>query len=402
MDDTAARATAQAQDTELAQLRARLAEAHAELSEMRERDAHLRMAMEASRVVAYQWDIRRDRVTRLRSSSAPGQALEDAGNFESIVARVHPEDQAKFRADIAAALASPDGVYRTEVRYRRADGQLRWVSESGRVVRDAEGQPVRMVGITFDVTDRREAEDALRRADAVLREQGTRKDDFLAMLAHELRNPLAPIRNAVQILRLVPQGDPAATRARDMIERQMVHLVRLVDDLLEVSRVARGKIILRRKRIDLRAVVQDALEASASLLAARGHVVESAVPDTAVEVDGDATRLAQVLSNLLNNAAKYTDAGGRVTVMLRTVGGNALIEVADTGRGLDAIELGRVFELFYQAERDVDRAEGGLGLGLSLVRNLVELHGGEVQASSPGRGLGSTFTVRLPLEAPHP
>jgi signal transduction histidine kinase len=222
------------------------------------------------------------------------------------------------------------------------------------------------------------------------------------MLAHELRNPLAPIRNAVQILRLAPHGDPAAIRARDMIERQTVHLVRLVDDLLEVSRVARGKIILRRKRIDLRAVVNDALEASASLLSARGHAVESTLPPAPVEMDGDATRLAQVLSNLLNNAAKYTDAGGRVSVTLRTVAGNALIEVADTGRGLDPVELGRVFELFYQAERDVDRAEGGLGLGLSLVRNLVELHGGEVQASSPGRGRGSTFTVRLPLEAPHP
>jgi signal transduction histidine kinase len=382
---------------QLAELRSRLAEAHAELAEMRDRDAHLRMAMEASRVVAYQWDIRRDRVMRLRGTSVPGQALEDAGDFESVVARVWPGDQAAFRADIAAALASEDGIYRTEVRYRRADGVVRWISESGRVVRGPDGKPSSMTGFTLDITERKEAEEALRRADALLREQNTRKDEFLAMLAHELRNPLAPIRNAVQIMRLVPPGDAAATTAREMIERQLAHLVRLVDDLLEVSRVSRGKITLRRSRIDLRAVVRDSLEAASALLTARGHAVESRQPPEPVMLDGDATRLAQVVSNLLNNAAKYTDSGGRVAIDLAVVMGEARLAIADTGRGLDAAEISRVFELFYQGARDMDRAEGGLGLGLSLVKALVELHGGRVTAESPGRGRGSTFTVWLPL-----
>ncbi len=386
--------------TEPDEMLRRLAEAHAHVAELRDRDAHLRIAMEASQVVAYQWDIRADRVTRLRSIHEPGEAMEDAGTFESVVARVFPEDQARFRSDIGAALVSADGLYRTEVRYRRADGEIRWVSETGRVVRGPDGQPARMMGITFDVTERKNAEEALRAAEAMLREQSERKDEFLAMLAHELRNPLAPIRNAVQILRMLGDVPQPAQKAHAIIDRQVSHLVRLVDDLLDVSRVSRGKISLHLATHDLRDVVGHALEVSRPLIDARRHEVAIEMPNEPVRVHGDFTRLAQVLSNLLNNAAKYTDAGGRVALRLEATSGEAVVTVGDTGRGLEAEALERVFDLFYQAERDLDRAEGGLGLGLSLVKSLAELHGGTVRAESAGRGHGSRFSVRLPLLTP--
>jgi signal transduction histidine kinase/ActR/RegA family two-component response regulator len=382
--------------TELAELRSEVARLTALLAELRQRDAHLRIAMQGSNVVAYEWNIVQDRVTRLRSSSEPGAALEDAGNFESVVARVLEEDQQTFRNDIAAALASDDGGYRTEVRYQRPDGEIRWVSESGRVLRDEQGRSERMVGVTFDITDRKHAEEALRQAEGQLREQAERKDEFLAMLAHELRNPLAPIRNAVQILRLIGTSESKADKAYDIIERQVGQLVRLVDDLLDVSRVSRGKVTLHRETIDLRDVARHALDTSQPLLSARGHAVQLSLPSEPVRVLGDAGRLAQVLSNLLNNAAKYTDAGGRVEVAV-TQEEEAVITVRDNGRGLDAADQARVFDMFYQAERDLDRSEGGLGLGLALVKRLVELHGGAVRAPSPGRGLGSAFSVRLPL-----
>ena len=382
--------------TELAELRSEVARLTALLAELRQRDAHLRLAMQGSNVVAYEWNIVQDRVTRLRSSSEPGAALEDAGNFESVVARVLEEDQQTFRNDIAAALASVDGGYRTEVRYQRPDGQIRWVSESGRVLRDEQGRSERMVGVTFDITDRKLAEEALRQAEAQLREQAERKDEFLAMLAHELRNPLAPIRNAVQILRLIGTSESKADKAHDIIERQVGQLVRLVDDLLDVSRVSRGKVTLHKETIDLRDVARHALDTSQPLLSARGHAVQLSLPSEPVLVLGDAGRLAQVLSNLLNNAAKYTDARGRVEVAV-TQEEEAVITVRDNGRGLDATDQARVFEMFYQTERDLDRSEGGLGLGLALVKRLVELHGGAVRVQSPGRGLGSVFSVRLPL-----
>jgi len=382
---------------ELAELRAQVASLSAALADLRQRDAHLRCAMQASNVVAYQWDIVHDSVTRLRSSSEPGVALEHAGSFEAVVAKVLPEDQPAFRADIAAALTSADGLYRTELRYRRPDGALRWVSESGRVLRDDTGRPTLMVGITFDITDRKQAELALQQAEAQLREQGQHKDEFLAMLSHELRNPLAPIRNAVQILRLTGPQERHAGLACDIIDRQVGQLVRLVDDLLDVSRSSRGKIALQPETIDLREVARHALDTSQSLITARGHAVQLALPDEPVAVMGDPARLAQVFTNLLNNAAKYTDAGGRIELRLARQADRAIVAVHDNGRGLDAATQRRVFEMFYQAERDRDHSDGGLGLGLSLVKSLVELHGGTVQAHSAGRGQGSVFSVHLPL-----
>ncbi|MFO0796660.1 MAG: ATP-binding protein [Gemmataceae bacterium] len=251
--------------------------------------------------------------------------------------------------------------------------------------------PVRVVVSHEDVTTRREAEEALKDADR-------RKNEFLAMLAHELRNPLAPIRNSLHILRLV--GGAEATGVHDMMDRQVAHMVRLVDDLLEVSRITRGKIDLRRAPVELAAVVRTAVETSRPLIDAASHTLTVDVPADGLVVDGDAVRLAQVFANLLNNAAKYTEPGGAVRVAARRVGADAVVTVSDTGAGIPPEMLARVFDLFTQIDRTDARAQGGLGIGLTLVKSLVELHGGRVAVRSDGPGKGSEFEVRLPA-LPH-
>jgi len=229
-----------------------------------------------------------------------------------------------------------------------------------------------------------------------LKEADLRKDEFLATLAHELRNPLAPIRNGLQILRMAPEG-PRAEDVRGMMDRQLTHLVRLIDDLLDVSRVSRGRIDLRKVRMQLQDAVQSALEASRPLIDAGDHHLILDIPDTPLWVEGDLTRLAQVVSNLLNNAAKYTPSGGEIRLTVRQQDGRADIEVADNGLGIEADMLPRVFDLFTQVDRHLDRSQGGLGIGLALVSKLVEMHGGISQAASGGPGKGSAFTVSLPL-----
>jgi signal transduction histidine kinase/DNA-binding response OmpR family regulator len=231
------------------------------------------------------------------------------------------------------------------------------------------------------------------------------KNEFLSMLAHELRNPLAPIRNSVNIMRAAAD-DPAQLQwAAGVIERQVGHMVRLVDDLLDISRINRGKIRLRRDPVDVAAVVSQAVEASRPEIDARHHELNVMVPSQPLHINGDPTRLAQVVTNLLNNAAKYTRPGGRIWLAVETADGppagrNAVIRVRDTGIGIPPAMLGTVFDLFTQGDHSLDRSEGGLGIGLTLVRRLVELHGGSVRATSDGPGLGSEFTVWLPVAVP--
>ncbi len=232
-----------------------------------------------------------------------------------------------------------------------------------------------------------------------LREADRRKDDFLAMLAHELRNPLAPVRNAVEILRLAQTVDPSVTHARDVISRQVSHMVRLVDDLLDVARIARNKIELRLDRCDLTAIVRQTAEDYRPTLVATGIHLQVDLPSEPVMLTGDATRLAQIFGNLLHNSGKFTPAGGNVHLNIERDDSTkmAIVRVADSGIGLDPKVIGQLFEPFIQADQSLDREKGGLGLGLALVRGLVELHHGTVTAESPGLGLGSTFVVRLPL-----
>jgi PAS domain S-box-containing protein len=235
-----------------------------------------------------------------------------------------------------------------------------------------------------------------------LKEADRRKDDFLAMLAHELRNPLAPIRTAVKVLHLKGSDVPEARGARQIIDRQVEHLTRLIDDLLDVSRITLNKLALRQQPVELSEVITAAVESSRSFIEQRGHELTVSLPPEPVCVNGDLVRLAQVFLNLLNNAAKYTEHGGRIWLTAERQQDHAVVRVTDTGVGIPADKLPRLFEMFYQVDASLERAHGGLGIGLSLVRRLVEFHGGSVEARSDGPGKGSEFTVRLPVlvEAP--
>jgi two-component system, chemotaxis family, CheB/CheR fusion protein len=256
---------------------------------------------------------------------------------------------------------------------------------------DAHGQVVGWVAAITDITDRHQLEEALREADR-------RKDEFLATLAHELRNPLAPIRNAVQILQMQGPPDPTLQWARAVIDRQAQQLARLVDDLLDVSRISRGKIELRKERVEVSAIVERALETSRPFIEAAGHQLTVTFPLEPLLVVADLTRMAQALSNLLNNAAKYTRAGGHIHLSAGRAGEEAVIKVGDDGVGIPPEMLSRIFELFTQVDTSLERAQGGLGIGLTIARSLVEMHGGRIEAASDGPGHGSEFTVRLPLE----
>jgi two-component system CheB/CheR fusion protein len=307
---------------------------------------------------------------------------------QSYLDAIHGEDRARIRE---AARRHRHGEYTNEeYRVLRADGSVRWVWDRGFPIWDQAGQVYRVCGIAEDITARKQAEEALKEADR-------RKDEFLAMLAHELRNPLAPIRTALEIMRMAGATGPQVEPARQMIERQVQQLVRLVDDLLDVSRFTRGKIDLRKESVDLAAVVAQALETSRPHLDARRHELTVSLPPEPLCLEADPTRLAQVFANLLNNAAKFTEEGGRVALAAERQGPEVVLRVRDTGIGMTEEMLARAFDLFAQADRALDRSHGGLGIGLTLARRLVQMHGGSVQAFSDGPGKGSEFVVRLPL-----
>jgi PAS domain S-box-containing protein len=305
-----------------------------------------------------------------------------------------PPDRADELAHVLEAARSGRRVGPYETERLRKDGSRIDVSITASPFRDDAAEIVGVATIARDITERKRSEAALREADR-------RKDEFLATLAHELRNPLAALSNALHALRL---GKDAALQegARRVMERQLTHLVRLVDDLLDVSRITTGKIELRRERVALPAIVDAAVETSQALIEQRGQRLTVTLPDTPIVVDADPTRMAQVLANLLNNAAKYTDRGGHLALTVRRERDEAVITVEDDGIGIAPEMLPRLFEIFSQAHPADERSQGGLGIGLSLVRALVRLHGGSVAAHSDGLGRGSRFTVRLPVatEAP--
>jgi PAS domain S-box-containing protein len=282
------------------------------------------------------------------------------------------------------------GAAEAEYRYRHPTRGLRWIHcRAGRV---DEGMSKLIVGISLDVTERRKAEEELKDANQ-------RKDEFLAMLAHELRNPLAPIRNAAQILRAHSTGQPELEWARTVIDRQTRHLVRLVDDLLDVSRMVRGKIVLKKSNVEIAELIQHALDTSQPLIRSRRHQLHVNLPPASLTIEGDLTRLAQAVANLLNNAAKYTDEGGQIWLDVWTYKREVVLRVRDSGPGISPTLLPHVFDLFTQAERTLDRAQGGLGIGLTLVKLLIEMHGGTVEARNSDTGLGAEFMVRLPANA---
>jgi PAS domain S-box-containing protein len=261
----------------------------------------------------------------------------------------------------------------------------------------ADGAVVAVAGTTRDITDRQAADQSIREQARRLAESDRSKDEFLATLSHELRNPLAPLRNSIALLRRASHGENRAAPIHDMMERQVNHLVRLVDELLELSRISRGTLSLRDERVDLSTVVRNALEITAPLVQAAGHELAAELPDAPVCLQGDEVRLVQILVNLLDNAVKYTEPGGRLAIRAEQVDGMVTITVSDNGIGIAPEALPRMFEMFSRGDRDVARVQGGLGIGLALSRRLTEMHKGTLEACSDGVGKGSVFTVRLPV-----
>ena len=343
------------------------------------------------------------------TTNAEGEVVEDLPSWRDLTGqtpdetfgfgwheRVHPEDAEQVMRVWRDSLATGE-PHVQEFRVQARDGSWRDVRARAVPVRGASGQIREWVGTLIDVTERRAMERELRQRAEELAAADRRKDEFLAMLGHELRNPLAPMINALGILRARGMAGPHGERMRDLLERQVRHLARLVDDLLEVSRITRGEILLRRERVDLGAVVARAAETVRPVLEERRHELVVRLPGERLVTDADAVRLDQVVVNLLNNAAKYTEPGGHIELRAERHDDEAVLIVEDDGIGMDAELLQHVFELFTQGSRSLDRSQGGLGIGLTLVRRIVELHGGTVEAHSEGVGKGSRLVVRLPL-----
>lgn len=300
-----------------------------------------------------------------------------------------PEDQ-RFILEEFFPRVMREGHADVEIRFRHfRTGAAIWMMYNVFFIKDSTGEPVGIAIVSRDISSHKEAEAALRKADQ-------HKDEFLAMLAHELRNPLAPISNATHILDMLKLEDTRLNWAKDIIKRQVKHLARLVDDLLDVSRIARGKISLKKERLDLVDVIKSVSEMAHGFILAKQQQLDVRLPEQPIWMEGDAVRLAQVVLNLLDNASKYSPEGGRIEIVAQQLGAESEIQVRDNGTGISAELLPTIFDLFQQGTRTLDRSQGGLGIGLTVVKRLVEMHGGEITASSPGTGLGSTFSIRLP------
>ena len=308
-----------------------------------------------------------------------------------------PPERLDEEKEILARLARGERIEHYETVRMAKDGRRLDISLTVSPVRDRAGRIIGASKIARDITERKEAEKALRAALEALKEADRRKDEFLALLAHELRNPLAPLRNGLQVMRLAAGDAHAVAKSRDMMDRQLSHMVRLIDDLLDVSRISRNKMELRRSRVLLADIVSSAVETARPAIEAAGHELTVSLPPEPVPLDADLTRLAQVFANLLNNSAKYTERGGHIWLTATREGAQVSVAVRDTGIGIPAFALPTIFDMFSQVDRSIERSTGGLGIGLALVKGLVEIHGGKVEAASPGQGKGSTFTVRLPV-----
>ncbi|MGK3987725.1 ATP-binding protein [Sorangium sp. So ce136] len=364
---------------------------------LRESEERLRVALDAARMGTWLWRVAEDResldpsLMRLMGAE-PDRLIRTLEDFFQLV---HPEDQARVRAAFDSALRVGTELT-VEFRVIWPDGSVHWLRDQGKVFRDGLGAPVSMTGACVDITERKQLEDALQERALQLAEADRRKDEFLAMLGHELRNPLAPIRSLMEVLRRKGFDAERVEKAFSIIDRQIEHLVRLVDDLLDVSRITRGKIELHKERVDLATIVNQAVETVRHLVEARGMELMISLPMKLLWLEVDATRITQVVTNLLHNAIKFTEPGGRIWLMAERKEEGLELRVKDTGQGIAPDLLPRVFDVFTQGDRSADRSQGGLGLGLTLVRRLIEMHGGTVRALSDGPGNGSEFIVQLP------
>jgi PAS domain S-box-containing protein len=302
----------------------------------------------------------------------------------------HPDDRQPYVDIYPRFLRGEIEEFIIEKRYVRKDRKIVWVSVAAKLIRDSDGRPLRTIGVFQDITERKRAEEELKQADQ-------RKDEFIATLAHELRNPLAPIRNAVEMLALCQSSDPDFEWSRNAIDQQVKHLACLVDDLIDVSRITRNRLVIKKERVSLTDVINAALDAARLLIDQRGQLLTVALPVEPVYLSADPVRLTQIFMNLINNAAKYTHEGGQIWVDAERKNDRVKVRVADNGIGISTEELSRLFDMFYQVDRSYEQAHGGLGIGLTLVKRLVEMHGGTVEAKSAGIGQGSEFVISLPV-----
>jgi PAS domain S-box-containing protein len=313
-----------------------------------------------------------------------------------------PEDRARVMDEfLPSVMASGHGEI--EVRFRNfRTHEARWMSYKVLKLTGSGGEVLAIATVSQDITERKRLEDNLRRLATDLSELDRRKNEFLATLSHELRNPLAPLRNMLEVLKRTNGNLGPAPRAIETMERQLGQLVRLVDDLLDLSRITHNRIELRKERVELASVIHQAVEASRPLAESAGHDMKVTLPSNPIYVHGDPVRLMQIFGNLLNNSCKYTPPGGRISVSARQEGSDAVVTVADTGTGIPPDKLSSIFEMFTQIDGSMERSQGGLGIGLTLAKRLVQMHGGSIEAHSAGEGRGSEFVVRLPVMIERP
>jgi len=372
-------------------------------SKLRESESRLRMATEAAKLGIWTWQPHADKVTwdnerpfeifGLREGDGPVDAARFVAEF------LHPGDLPLFERATTRTL-NDRAAFSFECRIRRPDGEQRWIQFTGKANEAGPDAAVQIVGTVEDITDRKLTEESLREFASRLSEADRRKDEFLATLAHELRNPLAPIRNGLEIVRRSESPD-ALGKATAMMDRQVKQMVRLVDDLLDVSRISRDKLQLQKRRVALSTVLDQAVETSHAVVAASGDRLIVSKPAEVVVIDGDAIRLVQVFSNLISNAAKYSGRDSPIWLTSEATDDEVSVTVKDRGAGIPAEMLPRIFDMFVQVDSSLERSQGGLGIGLTLVKRLVELHGGSVEAHSAGEGQGSEFVVRLPRVGSH-
>jgi PAS domain S-box-containing protein len=378
------------------QLESRVLERTSELAranrEVRDNEERLRLALAVAQVATWEWDLA---TCRMRWSADPeivfGFPPGGFGPNSQISHAIHPDDKGVIEDALQRAMQS--GEFEAEYRAVRPDGSVVWIADRGRVVHDTNSSPTRIVGVSVDLTRRKRLEEALLESDR-------RKNEFLATLAHELRNPLAPVRYAAKVLDLKGPTNRETQWAVQLIERQTKHMARLIDDLLDISRISRNTLELRKESVELAAVIATAVETAHPYMKRDGHELFVSIPSEPIYIVADPVRLAQVFSNLLDNAAKYSkhlNGGGKIWLTAVQAGAYATVSVKDTGIGLAPEMLPKIFDMFTQVGRSIRQSEGGLGIGLSLAKRLVEMHGGNIEVSSEGLGKGSEFIVRIPL-----
>ncbi|MBC8055622.1 MAG: PAS domain-containing protein, partial [Rhizobiales bacterium] len=354
----------------------------------------LRLALGAGQMGAYDLNVKDDTLWWSPETYAlfGVSPVDFVPSRQSVSEFIHPDDRETFLQARAQAI-DERRPFLHEFRIRRADGVVAWLAHRGQAEYDAQGHPVRTFGVTMDVTERKQV-------DQILRDADQHKDHLIAVLAHELRNPLAPIRNATHILRQTGLTAALATWCHDVIDRQVGQMARLLDDLLDVSRLSGGQLRLQRQPIRLAVAVDRAVEIAQPLIDAAGHAFSISMAPRELKVDADLTRLAQVFSNILINAAKYTPPGGRIALEVGQRQGQAVVTVTDNGIGIADADMPEIFKMFARVASLSNRSQGGQGIGLWLARGLIEMHGGSIDARSGGENRGSTFELRLPLIEP--